>query len=143
MAVYKTSDLIKRLHEILTDGYVYVDVSELEGDDEFPTSLSFSVLDDQDMGIDYESIESLDESSIDSSSSRSKTSDICPEAVFTYEELFTLMYSIEVTLDQLKEWSAEPLSKKDLAEIKQSAVDCRNLQAKFAKLRKHFRIIDP
>ncbi len=141
MAVYKTSDLIKRLHEILTDGYVYVDVSELEGDDEFPTSLSFSVLDDQDMGIDYESIESLDESSIDSSSSRSKTSDICPEAVFTYEELFTLMYSIEVTLDRLKEWSAEPLSKKDLDEIKQSTVDCRNLQAKFSTLRKLFKIV--
>lgn len=141
MAVYKTSDLIKRLHEILTDGYGYVDVSELEGDDEFPTSLSFSVLDDQDMGIDYESIESLDESSIDSGSSRSKTSDICPEAVFTYEELFTLMYSIEVTLNRLKEWSAEPLSKKDLDEIKQSTVDCRNLQAKFGKLRKLFKIV--
>lgn len=141
MAVYKTSDLIQRLHEILTDGYGYVDVSELEGDDEFPTSLSFSVLDDQDMGIDYESIEFLDESSIDSSSSRFKTSDICPEAIFTYKELFTLMYSIEVTLDRLKEWSAEPLPKKDLDEIKQSTVDCRNLQAKFAKLKKLFKIV--
>ena len=48
MATYNTSDVIKQLLEILTDGYGYVDISELEGDDEFPTSLSFTVLDDQD-----------------------------------------------------------------------------------------------
>lgn len=141
MATYNTSDVIKQLLEILTDGYGYVDISELEGDDEFPTSLSFTVLDDQeDINIDYESIESLDES-LTAPSSKFKATDICPEATFTYQELFTLMYSIEVTLDRLKEWSAEPLPKKDLDEIKQSTVDCRNLQAKFSTLRKLFKIV--
>ena len=118
-----------------------MNISELEGDDEFPTSLSFTVLDDQeDINIDYESIESLDES-LTAPSSKFKATDICPEATFTYQELFTLMYSIEVTLDRLKEWSAEPLPKKDLDEIKQSTVDCRNLQAKFSTLRKLFKIV--
>ena len=43
MATYKVQDLINKLYEVASDGYEYVDIYELDGDeeDDMPVSLSF------------------------------------------------------------------------------------------------------
>ena len=44
MANYKISDLINALHEIASDNYEYVDILELDEDDDMPASLSLSLI---------------------------------------------------------------------------------------------------
>lgn len=63
MAVYFLCDIMDRISEIINDGYLFADITELPGDDEFPTSLSFSAPepDDEYFETDYESIDSVSE----------------------------------------------------------------------------------
>lgn len=136
MAIYKTSDLLEKILEIINDGYSLVDVMELECDEEFPTSLSFSAAECEDGFVDYECVESVEYSdSINYSHAPAKLSDPCPDAVFTYKELLTLMHSVDLALDYLKEASSKPLSEENLSALKESTTDFHNLQAKFRMLR--------
>ena len=59
MATYRISNLIDKLAEIMNDGYEFVEISELDGDDELPTCLSFSAIEYSDATIDYEEVDSV------------------------------------------------------------------------------------
>lgn len=60
MATYKVKELLNTLHEIANDGYEYVEVMEIEDEDEYPPFLSFSAIANSFMNIDYDSIDSCE-----------------------------------------------------------------------------------
>lgn len=60
MATYRISNLLDKLAEIMNDGYEFVEVLELDGDDELPTCLSFSAIEYSDASIDYEEVNSVE-----------------------------------------------------------------------------------
>lgn len=155
MAIYKSAELLKMISEIVNDGYKYVDVSELEGSspdpdddedgeyDDLPTSLNFEAIDENLVGIDYESVDSCEfpsESDIDAPE-HFHGNDICGSIAFTFDEIFTIKHATDNALEYFKECSKEPKIPKDtLSEIKASSISCRNLQAKLAKFLKGFKI---
>ena len=47
MAVYFLCDIMDRITEIINDGALFADITELPCDDDSPTSLSFSATDMQ------------------------------------------------------------------------------------------------
>lgn len=155
MAIYKSTELLKMISEIVNNGYKYVDVSELEGfspdpdDDEYdefddlPSYLHFDVIEDDLTTSDYECVYSCkfpSESDI-VASEHFHGNDICSSIAFTFEEIFTIKHAIDNALEYFKECSKDTKTPKDiLSEIKSSSISCRNLQAKLAKLLKGFKI---
>lgn len=143
MAIYKTQDLLHKICEIIFDGYSFVDISELEKDDEFPTSLSFNAC-DRDCDIDYESVESCelpDDFYANNHIQEINVNDFCGEMPFTYKELFALGNSIQNALEYGKErLQAKDCSKEERDAIKSSSVELRNLQARFSIFFKSFDI---
>ena len=139
MATYKISDLINMLHEIASDNYEYVDILELEGDEDedIPASLSFSAIIDDFGEVDYESVEAVDipeNYNSETSVRKFSPSDICPDLLFTFDEIFTLKQALDNALEYMKKCSNDPsYSKATLEDIKKSSIAARNLQAKFAK----------
>lgn len=58
MITVNVMELFLKSAELLSDGYQRVELLELDGDNEFPPSLSFSVIDeDNGFNVDYEEIE--------------------------------------------------------------------------------------
>lgn len=93
MATYKVQDLINKLYEVASDGYEYVDIYELDGDeeDDMPVSLSFSAISSSYDDVDYESVESVDipgNYNFETSVRCFSPSDICPDLLFTFDEVF-------------------------------------------------------
>lgn len=137
MAVYFLCDVMDRISEIINDGSLFADITEIPGDDESPTSLSFSAPDSDDeyCEIDYESIDSVSED------------DPCTVGnkacyAFTPTELSTIHHALTNALEYFKECLAnkEGLYDRDtLDEIKSSSVSCRNLQAKVTKVLNSFK----
>lgn len=68
MAVYKVNDLLSKLLEVSGDGYSFVEITELEADEDSLESLSFTGISDFEC-IDYEDVDSISETEIESSSS--------------------------------------------------------------------------
>lgn len=63
MITVSVVELFLKSAELLSDGYQKVELSELEGDNEFPAALSFEALDDgTGFGVDYGCIEDLSDS---------------------------------------------------------------------------------
>lgn len=143
MATYKISDLINTLHEIASDNYEYVDILELDEDDDMPASLSFSAISDSFSEVDYESVDSVEipENYDSETSSRLfAPSDICPDLLFTFNEIFTLKQALDNALEYMKECSKDPsCSRETLEDIKKASISARNLQAKFAKFMSHLK----
>lgn len=146
MATYKTVDLINRLSELINDGYEYVDITELDADEEFPSCLSFSAIEDSSSSVDFEEIDSVelpeDYDYYTTDSHKVKGTDTCLTISFTYQELAFLKFAVDDALEYAKECSKNPsISRDELSSIKSTSVHWRNLQAKFAKFNKHARII--
>ena len=59
MATYRISSLIDKLAENMNDGYEFVEIMELEEDDEFPTCLSFNAVEYDNCSVDYEEVDSV------------------------------------------------------------------------------------
>lgn len=139
MATYKVQDLINKLYEVSSDGYEYVDIYELGGDeeDDMPVSLSFSAISSSYDDVDYESVESVDipgNYNFETSVRCFSPSDICPDLLFTFDEVFILKQALDNALEYMKECSKDPsCSKATLDDIKKASISARNLQAKFAK----------
>lgn len=152
MAIYKASELLNQISEIINDGYSYIDIIELEGDDcdddtdncddneIIPTSLSFQAIGDfagidnglfDDGFFDYGSIDSCDYSDDDDSElDLNSTAPI----TFNYQEVLVLKQSIDNALVHLKACSEiENCPKDTLDHIKTSSIAMRNLQAKLKK----------
>lgn len=141
MATYNTSELFNKLCEIINDGYNYVDIDIFEATDENETGfLSFEAIVDDYESIDYESIDECcipeNYSAENITSKKIKNTDFCSEIAFTYDEIFTLAHAVDNALEYFKECEALPENKPHQAEIKRASVNCRNLQAKFAKFLK-------
>lgn len=143
MATYKTSELFNKLAQMINDGYEYVDISESDGDDEMPAILYFEAIVNDFARYNYESIDSHilpEDYDVEAPISRTvNASDFCSGMVFTYKEIFALNHAVNNALEYFKECSKDPANKELLSEIKSASVDCRNLQAKFAKFLKRFR----
>lgn len=142
MATYKTLDLLNRLHEIMDDGYFYVDVYELEGDkeDDLPPSLGFGAIEDEFSTIDYEDVESCEAPEDPSSESITfSPNDPCHQITFTYREISTILCAVDTALEFFKQESKNKAnSRETLDNIKTYSVECRNLQAKLNKFFKQF-----
>ena len=143
MAIYKTSELFNKLAQMINDGYEYVDISESDGDDEMPSILCFEAIVNDFECCDYESLGSHilpEDYDVEAPISRTiNASDFCSGIIFTYKEIFALNHAVNNALEYFKECSKDPANKELLSEIKSASVNCRNLQAKFAKFLKRFR----
>lgn len=60
MVTVKVVDLLKKAQELKNDGYEYVDIDELEADDDMPKALHFMAYDGYGGGIDFEEIEHIE-----------------------------------------------------------------------------------
>lgn len=133
MAIYKTTELLDLLNDIIVDGFEYVDITELDHDDESPTSLSISAVDEF-HNIDYDSIDSCEiPQNYDFTKPTLSFSpdDLCHNVSFTYKEVFTIIHAVNNALAYFKDCLADPSYPRDIRdEIKASSVECRNLQAK-------------
>ena len=141
MATYKTSELFNKLSELINDGYEYVDIICCEADDEFSESLAFEAIASDVESLDFEDVESCeipDGYDVESSEHTFNINDFCA-LPFTYKEIFSLMNAVDNALEYLKECVDKPENKSLRSEIKQSSVECRNLQAKFRKFTKNFK----
>lgn len=133
MATYNISSLLSRLAEIKQDGYSFVDITELSADDEFPESLHFDALGEFE-SVDYEEIESIDPDNLPTSTtSRHSADDLCGTLLFTYKELGLLGNALANTLQFIKQESKDgSYTPEEKLEMKQDAIEFRNLQAKLA-----------
>lgn len=136
MAVYKINDLLSKLLEVSNDGYSLVEISELEADEDFPECLSFSAVSDFEC-IDYEDVSSVSETDIESSDDF-ESSDFFPIS-FTFDEIYTIKYSIDNWLEYLKLlMKSSDCPRDSYDDMKAASVDCRNLQAKLSRRLKEF-----
>lgn len=140
MAIYKISELVNKLGEILNDGYEYVDIVSFEADDDIPESLSFEAVECESGGVSYEEVESCElPGNYDINNphcSSIKVENFCGDILFTYHEIFVLSHAVDNALGYFKDCLKDPAHKDLVPEIKQSSIECRNLQAKFAKFLK-------
>lgn len=133
MAVYFLCDVMDRIAEIMNDGILFADIRELPDDNDSPACLLFSASDPNNelFGIDYEPIDSTSENA----PCTVETNKAC--FAFTFEEISTILLSLDNALEYFKECLAnkEGLYDRDtLDRIKSSSVSCRNLQAKVSKI---------
>lgn len=132
MAVYFLCDIMDRVTEIMNDGSLFADITELPSDDESPSCLSFSAPDPNNeyCEIDYETVDSVSEN--DPCSIGDKA---C--YAFTATELSTIHHALTNALEYFKECLANKeglYDRNTLDKIKSSSVSCRNLQAKVTKV---------
>ena len=119
MAVYFLCDIMDRITEIINDGALFAEITELPGDDDSPASLSFSASEDDPCTIGDKAC-----------------------YAFTATELSTIHHALTNGLEYFKECLAnkDGLYDRDtLDEIKSSSVSCRNLQAKVGKVLDSFK----
>lgn len=145
MTAYKTVDLINKLSELINDGFEYVSVCIIDADDECLESLMFEAIESPVSSIDFEDVEQVevpeDYDYEEVVSHKVKGTDTCLTLPFTYQELADLSYAVDVALDYTKECSKNPsCSREEREDMKISGIHWRNLQAKFAKFNKRFRI---
>ncbi len=133
MALYNLIEVLDTVSNIITDGFIYADISELLDDDENSGSLLFSAPDpdNPEWSIEYEKINSIPDNQ-----NISKCSIPTNKACYgvSFQELATIHHALTNALEYFKECSADkscPPEAKD--EIKKSSVNCRNLQAKIGK----------
>lgn len=135
MAIYKTRDLLLKLHEVIQDGYPYVNV--YESDDPTEKYLGFEAVNDFEL-IDYENVESCGMPE-DPSFERYTIGpdEMCCDLTFTYAELYALYHALNNALLNGKNDLNDKSMPRDLVDdLKSSMVEWRNLQAKFAKFNK-------
>lgn len=60
MITVKVSELLEKAQELLAAGYEYVDVEEMEAEEDLPKCLHFSAHDDLGIEIDFEDIDHIE-----------------------------------------------------------------------------------
>ncbi len=136
MSIYKISDLMLRLSEMVQDGFFLTEITELPADEETPAALHFDALSSDDR-VDYEDVDSIDETT--DSKIAITVDDACASLAFSPEEICTLMNAVDNALEYANETLKSPdCSRSDRDAIKKGCVDLRNMQAKFAKFRKRY-----
>lgn len=134
MAVYNLFDLLGQVTEMINDGYSYAEISEIPSDDDYPASLSFSSIEDADMSVGYDGVDSLPDD-YDFTQKLSISLD-APCYALTFHEVETTLAALSNALEYFKECSANKdglYDRETLKQIKSDSVLCRNLQAKIRK----------
>lgn len=128
MAVYHLFDIMDRIMEIINDGMFFANITELSGDDEFLTRLSFYAINpDEECEIDYEEVESVTRDTFCTIEDK-----VCYG--LTLEELSTVHHALANALEFFKICSSDKsYDRETLDDIKASSIECRNLQAKIGK----------
>lgn len=141
MATYRTSDLLKRVHELGEDGIDYVDISEVEDDEENITYLHFQGIVDEYECMDYESIESVEDIDNDVIDNTFNPDDPCTLFTFTYNEFSTFARALDDALAFYKIRSSSPdCCREEKDDIKKHSIAMRNLQAKlFKKIKRSYK----
>jgi len=135
MAIYSTRKLLNLLHNMYNDGYDYIDICQ-DSDDasEYLSFDGYDVSNGEADFIHYEDIDSCtvpNDYSPDSLSHFINADDFCYDIPFTITELCAIKCAVDNALQYFKECSNNPnYSKEDRDNIKQSSINCRNLQAK-------------
>lgn len=137
MATYFLCDILDRITEIINDGSLFADITELSDEDDPSTSLSFSALDPNDgfFEVDYETVDPI---------SKDKSCIIGDKAcyAFTLAELTTIHHALSNALEHFKGCLAnkDNLYDRDtLDDIKSSSASCKDLQAKVGKILDSFK----
>lgn len=136
MAIYKVSDLLNRLEKIAIEGYEFVDIHELEADDEFPAALLVNAIEDFDFSSEDEEISSVEipkDYDFYSFNRIHQSDETCRTISFTYKEISSLSHAVNNAINFSKQLLDDPENKSLRNEIKKSASEWRNLQAKFTK----------
>lgn len=60
MITVRVADLLKKAQELTEAGYEYVDIDEMDADDDLPKALHFDAYDGCGAGIDFEEIEHVE-----------------------------------------------------------------------------------
>ncbi len=138
MALYNVKDLLLQLTQIASDGYEFVEVSEIPAEEEFPDSLQFTALENGDFFVDYDSIDSVDvseEYNYQTSPHACSIDSPCTELIFSYKEMFVLKHAVDNALEHFKEEMGKPDCSREIKdEIKSASIDVRNIQAKLNQL---------
>lgn len=100
MITVNVLELFLKAAELLSDGYVAAELTEIDDDDELPASLSFSAIDfDDDCCVDYEEIyDCSDEESFELSLT---SSSIAPYTV-TFNDLFLIACAFHHAIENCK-----------------------------------------
>ena len=96
MSIYKISDLMLRLSEMVQDGFFLTEITELPADKETPAALHFDALSSDDR-VDYEDVDSIDETA--DSKIAITVDDACASLAFSPEEICTLMNAVDNALE--------------------------------------------
>lgn len=134
MATYRTSDLLKQVHEISENGVDYVDIYEVEDTEEDASFLAFEGIVDEYERIEYDGIDSVNDIDNDVVDNDYDPDDPCMLFTFTYNELFTFACALDDALEFHKIRSASTNCCRDEKDdIKKRSIAMRNLQAKLSK----------
>lgn len=90
MATYRVKDLLDRLYEISQQGCEYVEIVELDADEDedIPASLSFSGIVDEYEEIDFDDVDSCEYG--DEPDDNESDDENCYQVQFTYDEIATI-----------------------------------------------------
>lgn len=140
MATYNLKSLYNRITELLNDGYLFADISEMDADEEegFPASLWFEAIEDKNCTVSYDEVESykIPDSFFEGEPIHLTIKDTdCVPIGFNLQELSSLHHAVTNALEYFKECSSDKnCPRETLDEIKRASVACRNLQAKLVRV---------
>ena len=134
MATYRTSDLLKLIHELGEDDIDYIDIFQHEDEEENLTWLHIDGIVDEFERIGYDSLESVEDIDNDSTDYICNPDAPCTLFTFTYNEIFTFARAIDSALEFYKLRSAASnCSREERDALKKHSIAMRNLQAKLSK----------
>lgn len=138
MADYSIHEIFNRVCEIINDGYHYVNIMELESNDDFPSSLEFSAYDPKnECSINYDSVDALESEELFQDGTIHADEFLIG---ITSKETSLLKVALEVTLSTYKEMlSDSSIEKNQKDKIKSLSVELRNMQARINHTLKVFQ----
>lgn len=118
MAVYKISDILLKLGEMIEDDHTFVELNEYPEEDDSPAFLSFNVpveCERPDFDVsDYESIDACDPNDPVSNDPIAISQDsLCPNVLFSYDEISTLELSLKNSIEYLQNYIDSPNCTRD------------------------------
>lgn len=144
MAVYKISDILLKLGEMIEDGHAFVELDEYPEEDDSPALLSFNVpveCERLDFDVsDYESIDACNPNDPSSNEVISISQDsLCPDLLFTYDEIDLIDLAVKNSIEYCKECIDSPnYSRDDKDLIKKDLIDLRNFYPKLQRFFNEF-----
>ncbi len=144
MAVYKISDILLKLGEMIEDGHAFVELDEYPEEDDSPALLSFNVpveCESPDFDVsDYESIDACNPNDPSSNEIISISPDsLCPDLLFTYDEIDLINHAVKNSIEYGKECIDSPNYSRDTKDlIKKDLIDLRNFYPKLQRFYNEF-----